>query len=1624
MRIIFVLLTVFVLQQTYAQTPTCDPVGSVSAVSSTIAAAERIPGSAKSVTVSFTIASALTSGQKVTITFPPNYLASGTILATAINFKTVTTGWLPQVIVEVDTAGVAAGSSHTIVLSGGILGGATLGSATGVSVVTPFDASACGSTVPLGGSVSFVSSTIMASERIPGSSKSVTVSFTIASALTSGQKVTISFPPNYFASGTITATSPNFKMATIGISPQVIVEVDTSGVAAGSSHTIVLSGGTLGAPTAASTSGVSVVTPLDLAATGSTVPLGGSVSFVSSTIAAAERIPGSSKSVTVSFTIASALTSGQKVTISFPPNYFASGTITATSPNFKMATIGILPQVIVEVDTSGVAAGSSHTIVLSGGTLGAPTAASTSGVSVVTPLDLAATGSTVPLGGSVSFVSSTIAAAERVPGLSGKSVTVAFTTATRLLPGQSVTITLPTGYISGTIGVVGTNFATATFGTAPVYVVTATADVAAGAITLTLTGATIGGPMAGSANGVSVVTTTDIAASGPTVSLGGVVTNVAFAIAAADRIPGLTGKSVTVTFTMASTLRTGQSATITLPTNYISGTIGVVGTNFATATFGTAHQYIVTATADVAAGAITLTLTGATIGGPRPQACNGVWVSTTSDLRSTNVVSPPALGGTVSAVSSTIAIGERVPGKAKPVTVSFTVATAMPASHKVTITFPSNYIAFGTITATAPNFKTTTMGTLPQVIVEVDTAGVAAGSSHTIVLSGGVLGAPTAASTSGVSVATSSDMAAFGAAVALGGVVSNVGISITPAERIPALTGKSVTVSFTTATLLASGQSVTITLPTGYISGTIGAVGTNFATTTTGTAPVYIVTATADVAAGAITLTLTGATIGGPVAASSGSTACGAASVAVSTTVDLAGRAHSLQLGGEISNVASSIAAADRIPGLTGKSVTVTFTTASTLRTGQSATITLPTNYISGTIGVVGTNFATATFGTAHQYIVTATADVAAGAITLTLTGATIGGPMPGSANGVRVSSTTDRVGAGASVALGGIVTGAALTIAAADRIPGVSNRRIVVSFTTASVVPTGGSITIALPLGFVTALTAGITTIFGLTAVQALVGSSVVLTATADVVAGAKVVTVCGATLGFQPQDNSFGVSVTTSRDYTLTCSSTGTVGVAFGSITAVSMMIPFANRIEGTTVSAVFGFTTSRAIPAPTCGASNTLTIGVPHNFFTSGTPVATGLAGYTAAANFWAGIITLSGTAEIAAGRITVTISGLTLGARTAGSDSGVTVAAPLHAASVGVTSGPISNYEVTSVAVTGTCQTSSACRTVTIGINAAGQATTILPGSTLVISGLPFIGTPDAMSFGIGIGTIVTSSAVTGNSVFLTVHPSGAPWTLGESATITLSGLTLSQTSSYFSPWTVSVGGSTPMWSRTYAATSVGTTTTTSLSIDRPQPGAINVKLTISFTTTAPILSGDTVRVYYPPGFFAPPAPVLSCPWAAYPSSVVAFGLLGMCNVPLRLFQNAGVSTSPAPYFDVQYAGPRQDAGAHTMIASGLNLGSTPWAASDAFSVATSQNLCSAGTVSIGIIQTDSECPKGYFSSGDAVTCTPCPPATYSMRSTATNSTVCVACPEKTFSLGAASECLPMPPVKYCWQRCGW
>ena len=114
-------------------------------------------------------------------------------------------------------------------------------------------------------------------------------------------------------------------------------------------------------------------------------------------------------------------------------------------------------------------------------------------------------------------VSFTIAPADRVPLLSAKAVTVSFTTQTALAIGYSVTITWPSVYLTGTMGVIhgAFGFSTVTNPIGPLpsghhgVQIAVTAALAAGPRTITLTGATIGGPISASSSGISVSTTTD-----------------------------------------------------------------------------------------------------------------------------------------------------------------------------------------------------------------------------------------------------------------------------------------------------------------------------------------------------------------------------------------------------------------------------------------------------------------------------------------------------------------------------------------------------------------------------------------------------------------------------------------------------------------------------------------------------------------------------------------------------------------------------------------------------------------------------------------------------------------------------------------------------------------------------------------------------------------------------------------------------------------------------------------------------------------------------------------------------------------------------------------------------------
>jgi len=1059
--------------------------------------------------------------------------------------------------------------------------------------------------------------------------------------------------------------------------------------------------------------------------------------------------------------------------------------------------------------------------------------------------------------------------------------------------------------------------------------------------------------------------------------------------------------------------------------SYLSGSMGVTfagpANTFSTTTSAVTNGVtIAVGTAGAPAGSYTITLTGATIGvadTPFAATTCGLTVRTPSDLPGTGPT--VAIGGQVSAVNSVIQPADRVPGATtKPVTVTFRLQTALANTQLVTISWPpvgasGSFLSANmgvTFADRADTFSTTTSAITNGVTIAVGTAGAPAGP-YTITLTGATIGVadtPFAATNDGFTVRTPRDLPGTGPTVAIGGQVSAVNSVIQPADRVPGATTKPVTVSFTIQTPLASTQLVTITWPAigasgSYLSGSMGVTfagpANTFSTTTSAIANgVTIAVGTAGAAAGSYTITLTGATIGvagTPFAAGTG-TACGGFNFFVSTANDLPGGANLPAIGGRVTAVSFSVAATDRVPGGAGKPVTVSFTTQTVLVSGASVVITIPNSYISGPIGVTyagaaNTFAATTNVAPTSVTITVGTAGAAAGSYTVTLTGATMGTPIDASTTGVSVRTDNDFPGVTGYPALGGAVTGTTLEIATADRVA-IANRRLVVRFTTTTPLVNNNVINIILDTGssenpIIAAVTPGAVTGIAATAALSATNNIVLTVGAAGVAAGARVVTICGVTLNPVLNNNMFGVRVTTTNDFTNFCSELGTVGVS-SRVTDVSMTMPFANRVASNSGQAVtFSFTTATAIPAvsaSSCNAQNTVVITFPTNFFVDNvagsacdavpaTISATGLTGYslpaTAIGPSTPSTFSLVGTAGLPAGTYSVTISGLTLGTQMAGSDTGITVRTNLDAVnSPGSPSGPISGYQVTSVSMP-SCQ-SGTCQNFVIGFSTAGAAGTIAPGSTLVFTfsgNIPLAGAPNAFMSGPALITGAIDSSA--NTLTLTVAPNSGAWVMGATVTLTLSGMTVANTGllprGASAPFTVQVTGSsvtsTLAYSMAFSPTGLGTTTTTSLTITRPVPGQTNTQATIVFSTTRGIASGDSVRIFYPTGFFIATPTVGTC--LRSPSYQQGASGLGDCStlevmptltVPLALTPAGRASTRTTAFIDVRYTGTGRAAGTQTVILSGVTLSTTVVPASNTFSVVTTENSCSAGMISTGSI----------------------------------------------------------------------
>jgi len=298
---------------------------------------------------------------------------------------------------------------------------------------------------------------------------------------------------------------------------------------------------------------------------------------------------------------------------------------------------------------------------------------------------------------------------------------------------------------------------------------TTTAAVTAGSFTITVSGVIMGGPVQyGTTVNVGMMTSTDSnggnVASG---SLGGVVSNPIVTIAAADRVASTANRKVVVSFSIATPLATTDTIVVGYPAGFlaqsITGTINGITTGLAVTLGATSstHQFTLTPTAAVNAGAYSVTICGLTIGaGVAVQtSVSGIKISTSKDTQScaANVAIPTSSMGQVSLVGLSIPWASRVSGTSgtSPV-LTFTTATSIPvanscSSNTVTVSITSTGTAFFTRTTsvcnvvsalTASGFTTVSYSQASQVTtLTLSTNAALAAGAYTVTLGGLTFGA-------------------------------------------------------------------------------------------------------------------------------------------------------------------------------------------------------------------------------------------------------------------------------------------------------------------------------------------------------------------------------------------------------------------------------------------------------------------------------------------------------------------------------------------------------------------------------------------------------------------------------------------------------------------------------------------------------------------------------------------------------------------------------------------------------------------------------------------------------------------------------------------------------------------
>jgi len=489
------------------------------------------------------------------------------------------------------------------------------------------------------------------------------------------------------------------------------------------------------------------------------------------------------------------------------------------------------------------------------------------------------------LGGQIGAVTLTVPAPLQA-NLGSVTASVVFTPVTTLagaLGNTGITIWFPAGVFSA-ISAVTTPTTGVTISTFTANVLTLTTSVAMNggtAVTIAFTATLGASPMAKPCTQVSVATSSDLRSvtSSGAPALGSQITLSKWQVSSTT--PLAASQSLTVTFTNPTPLGTGANAVVTFnyPSNYftsgvtpaigsgMAGTPGVTGSTFFT---------VQLTTGIAAAQTTTVTFTGLTMGVPQAQSSAGATVSTSTDTVSAGLPTP-ALGGAVTL--SSFKVSSTTPLlAAQSLTVTFTNPTALPGTsaggNKITVSYPSGYFASGTGSLTLTGLTSATIGSTSSTSVEITTTvALAAGATTTITIGGLTMGpSPIQATAScngwSASVSTSTDRAGSTAPLSLGGVVSVTAFQ--PSSRVPLTASSNFIFTFTTQTVLAVSQTLVLTFPDTFATGSAPSVTGLAASVAPLLSTSVTFTATSIINPGTYTVTLAGLTMGNPYQPSQG----------------------------------------------------------------------------------------------------------------------------------------------------------------------------------------------------------------------------------------------------------------------------------------------------------------------------------------------------------------------------------------------------------------------------------------------------------------------------------------------------------------------------------------------------------------------------------------------------------------------------------------------------------------------------------------------------------------------------------------------------------------------------------